>query len=176
MHSDTIVQKENWLRDLIGYFENNEKIACVGSDKIELTPKWRQLLKKATDFKTFKRKLLKTPDPLGKYRYYNRTICCVYRTALLKNENLSFLAERDKGLTAGKKLYFDLVDRGYKTVELPPAVMSQYIVHLAHATQVINIDEFTLRRKTIRKANGLIRKIMASKLTQTLLADNLLDQ
>ena len=176
MHSDTIVQKENWLRDLIGYFENNEKIACVGSDKIELTPKWRQLLKKTTDFKTFKRKLLKTPDPLGKYRYYNRTLCCIYRTGILKTEDLSFLAERDKGLTAGKKLYFDLVDRGYKTVELPAAVMGQYIIHLAHATQVINIDEFTLRRRTIRKANRLIRKITASELTQTLLADNSLDQ
>jgi len=176
MHSDTFVQKENWLTDLISHFDNDEKIACVGSGKIELTPKWRQALKKATDLRTFKRKLLKTPDPLSKYRYYNRTICCIYKTAILKAENLSFLSDRDKGLTAGKKLYFDLVDRGYKTVELPAAVMGRYIVHLAHATQVINLDEFTLRRKTISKANRLIRKIMASELTQSLLADNSLDQ
>lgn len=176
MHSDTFVQKENWLTELIDYFDNDEKIACLGSDKIELTPKWRQLLKKATDFKTFKRKLIETPDPTGKYRYYNRTICCIYRTDLLRKENLSFLADRDKGLTAGKKMYFDLVDRGYKTIELPPEIMAGYIVHLAHATQVININEFALRGKTIRKINGLLRKIMSSQITQSLLADESLDQ
>lgn len=176
MHSDTLVKKQNWLAKLISYFDNDEKITCVGSGKIELTPKWRQLLKNMTDFRTFKRKLLKTPDPLGKYRYYNRTICCIYRTAILKAESLSFLADREKGLTAGKKMYFDLVDRGYKTVELSPEIMGQYIIHLAHATQVINVNEFKLRGKTVRKINGLLEKVMSSPLTQTLLADDSLDR
>jgi len=176
MHSDTFIQKENWLRCLIAYFGNDETICCVGSGKVELTPRWRVVLKKATDFRTFKRKLLREPDPIGKYRYYNRTICCLYRTEILRRENLSFLADRDKGLTAGKKLYFDLVDRGYKTVELPAAVMGQYIIHLAHATQAVNQQEFTLRKRTIRKCNRLVNKVMSSEVIQGILADNGLDK
>ncbi len=74
MHSDTFITKNNWLTELIAYFENDEKIVCVGSGKVELTPKWRTWLKKATDIRTFRRQLLREPDPFGKYRYYNRTI------------------------------------------------------------------------------------------------------
>ena len=175
MHSDTFVQKQNWLTDLVSYFDDNQKIACVGTGKIELTPKWRDLLKRATDFRTFKRKLLKTPDPLGKHRYYNRTICCIYRTDVIRKENLSFLSDREKGLTAGKKLYFELVDRGYKTAELSPSVVGKYIVHLAHATQVVNPQEFTLREKTTRKCNHLIDRIMNSQITRDILSNNSLD-
>ena len=40
MHSDTFVQKNNWLTELISYFDNDERVSCVGSGKIELTPKW----------------------------------------------------------------------------------------------------------------------------------------
>jgi len=176
MHSDTFVQRRNWLTDLIRYFGDDKNISCVGSGKIELVPKWRALLKKATDFRTFKRKLLQEPDPIGKYRYYNRTICCLYRTGILHHEKLSFLMDRDKGLTSGKKLYFELLERGYKTVELPPAVMGRYVVHLAHATQVINREEFTLRKKTISKYNRLIDKIMSSATFQSILTDDSLDK
>jgi glycosyltransferase involved in cell wall biosynthesis len=176
MHSDTFVRQDNWLRDLINYFGNDENIACVGSGKIELIPKWRILLKKATDLRTFKRKVLREPDPVGKFRYYNRTICCLYRTDILRREQLSFLMDRDKGLTGGKKLYFELVDRGYKTVELPPSVMGQFVYHLAHATQVVNPQEFTLQKRTTKKCNRLVDKIMASKAVHSILTDDSLDQ
>jgi len=175
MHSDTFIQKENWLNDLISCFNNDPKIACVGSGKIELTPKWRTILKKTTDFRTFKRKLLKEPDPLGKYRYYNRTICCLYRTQTLHDEKLTFLMGRDNGLTAGKKMYFELVDRNYNTVELSPAVMGQYVIHLAHATQVVNPAEFTLRNKTVRKCHRLVNRVMDMQIIRTILKDDSLD-
>lgn len=176
MHSDTLVQKQNWLTDLIGYFDNDKNISCVGSGKIELTPRWQILLKKATDIRTFKRKLLQEPDPVGKHRYYNRTICCLYRTDILNREKLSFLMDRDKGLTSGKKLYFELLERGYKTIELSPSLMGRYVAHLAHATQVINQGEFTLRKKTIRKCNRLIDKIMSSAEFRSILTDDSLDK
>jgi hypothetical protein len=176
MHSDTFVQKAGWLSDLTSHFDSDEKVACVGSGKIELEPKWRALLKKVTDIRAFKRKLLREPDPVGKFRYYNRTICCIYRTDILQCEKLSFLMDRDKGLTGGKKLYFELVDRGYRTVELPPAIMGRFVVHLAHATQAVNPEEFTLRKKTIRKYNRLVERIMLSETVQNILADDSLDQ
>jgi glycosyltransferase involved in cell wall biosynthesis len=176
MHSDSFVQKQNWLTDLISYFGNDENTACVGSGKIELISKWRILLKEATDFRTFKHKLLREPDPTGKFRYYNRTICCIYRTDVLRKENLSFLMDQDKGLTGGKKLYFELLDRDYKTIELPSSVMGQYIIHLAHATQAINPHEFTLRKKTINKYNRIVNKVMSQPLSQNLLTDKSLDR
>jgi glycosyltransferase involved in cell wall biosynthesis len=176
MHSDTFVKKTGWLTDLISYFDNGGNVACVGSGKIELIPKWRILLKRATDLRTFKRKLLREPDPHGKYRYYNRTICCLYRTEVLQRENLSFLMDRDKGLTGGKKLYFELVDRGYRTVELPSSIMGQFVYHLAHATQAINPQEFTLRKKTVRKYNRLVDKVMSSGMVRNILADDSLDR
>ncbi|MFC1739007.1 glycosyltransferase family 2 protein [Planctomycetota bacterium] len=175
MHSDVFIQRQSWLTELISYFKNDTNVACVGSGKIELTPTWRELLKKATDIRTFKRKLLRTPDPVGKYRYYNRTICCLYRTEILRRDNLTFLMHRDKGLTSGKKLYFELVDRGYKTVELQPKVTGKYVIHLAHATQVVNIDEFALRKKTVKKCNRLVKRVMTSENVQRILADDLLD-
>jgi len=175
MHSDVIVQRQNWLTDLIAYFGNGDDIACVGSGKIELRSKWRHALKKATDYRSFKRRLLREPDRLGKYRYYNRTICCLYRTDVLKDESLSFGMDQDKGLTSGKKLYFELIDRGYKTIELPCSVMSEYIIHLAHATMVVNSQEFSLRRRTISKYNRLLNKILSSPLIGDLTSDASLD-
>ncbi len=175
MHSDTFVCRRNWLSELIGYFDESEDIACVGTGKIELTPRWREVLKKATDFRTFKRKLLREPDPAGKYRYYNRTICCIYRTSILKQEKLGFVTGREQGLTAGKKLYFELVDRGYRTVELPASVMCQYVVHLAHATQAVNPEEFALRRHTIAKYDRLSRKVLNRDIFRNLMEDASLD-
>ncbi len=176
MHSDVIVRKERWLTDLIGYFGGDKNVACVGSGKIELTPKWRILLKKATDLKALKRKVFRDPQLLTKFRYHNRAICCIYRTDILRREKLSFLAGKGQSMAVGQKLYFELIDRGYKTVELPSSVMGQFIYHLAHATQVVNPQEFTLRKRAIKKCNRLIYKVMSSAIVQSMLADDSLDK
>lgn len=176
MHSDTFVRKDNWLTELIGHFADDPSLACVGSDKLEMIPRWRRWLKQAGDIRTFKRKLLREPDPLGRYRYYNRTICCIYRTDVLKRERLSFGMDQDKGLTGGKKLYFELVDRGYRTVELPPSAMMSCVVHLAHATQALNPNEFKLRNKTKQKCYRLTDKILSMPPFCEILTDSSLDE
>ena len=176
MHSDTFVYQTGWLTELMRYFHDIPALACVGGGKCRLTPAWRQWLKKATDFTTFKRKLLGVPDPLGKYRYYNRTVCSIYHTEVLKKENLTFLMDREKGLTVGKKLYFELVDRGYPTVELSDQTMKRYLWHLEHATQVVNADEYNLQNRTIRKINRLMDKMMHSEQVRQIMADESLDR
>ncbi|MBW8041634.1 MAG: glycosyltransferase [Planctomycetes bacterium] len=175
MHSDTFVKKDNWLTELIGYFGDDGSVSCVGSDKIELTPRWRVLFKKATDFKALKRKILRDRQAMRRFRYHNRTICCIYRTDILRRMQLSFLMDREKGLTAGQKLYFELVDNGYKTVELPPSIMRQYVIHLAHATQVVNPQEFALRKKSIKKCNRIIDKVLSLEIIKDILKDESLD-
>ena len=176
MHSDAFVHRQGWLDALLSHFGKNEHIACVGSGKLELIPQWRILLKKATDWRTFKRKLLCEGDPTGKYRYYNRTICSLYRTEILHREALTFVMGRDEGLTGGKKLYFELEDRGYETVALPPRTMGKHIIHLAHATQVINADEFPVKKRTIAKCRHFMQKAMESETVRGLLADTSLDR
>jgi glycosyltransferase involved in cell wall biosynthesis len=175
MHSDTFVQKANWLSDLIQYFNNDTDITCVGADNIDLRPRWQLLLKKATDLKALKRKLIKNSDPYGYYRYWNHTACCIYRTAVLKKENLSFMPVAKKGLTSGKALYFALLDLDYRTVELPSSIMSRYIVHLDHATQALNPKEFNLSLRTIKKCRKIMDKVISSEVTQNVLGDNSLD-
>lgn len=176
LHSDAFIRRDNWLSELIGHFHGDPRIACVGSGKIESIALWRQWLKKVTDVRTLQRKLHRKPDPRGIHRYYNRTICCLYRTDVLRRERLSFVMDHAEGLTAGQKLYFELVDRGYRTVELSPSVMSRYLVHLAHATQVLNDDEFNLRRGTVRKCQRLIDKALADPVFRDVLSDASLDQ
>jgi GT2 family glycosyltransferase len=151
LHSDVFVKRSGWLADLIRYFGNDERIACVGTGKIELQPAWRIWLKENLDFNALLRRLLRTPDPLHRYRYFNRTIYSIYRTDVLRREGLTFSMGKKEGMTAGRKLYFDLLDKDYKTVELPQRFVGNYVVHLAHATQAVNPQEFSLRRRTILK-------------------------
>ncbi|MBN1124231.1 MAG: glycosyltransferase [Sedimentisphaerales bacterium] len=176
MHSDTIVKKENWLTELVGYFESNEQIACVGSGKLEDIPWWKTAVKKATNFKALKRRLFYNPQEHDQYRYHNRTICSLYRTEILQREKLSFLMGKEKHLTSGQGLYLALKDRRYKTVELPSSVMGQYVLHLNHATMVLNCHEFRLRERTIKKYKRFTREVMSSELIQTLSRDESLDQ
>ena len=83
---------------------------------------------------------------------------------------------REQGLCAGKKMYFELIDRGYKTIELPQKIMKKYIVHLAHATQALNPDKFTLRKATLNKYKSLYSKIMNFETIQQLLHNSSLDE
>jgi len=175
MHSDTFVQKERWLTELIGYFGTDERMSCVGSDKLELTPRWRILLKRMTDLKAVKRRMFGSSTEKAKFRYHNRTICCLYRTEVLHREKLSFLMGRERSLTSGQQLYFELLDRSYKTVELPPSVMSRYVIHLAHATQAVNPNEFTLQTRTMKKYNRIIDKVLSLGIIQAILEDDSLD-
>lgn len=175
MHSDTIIHKENWLTDLIKYFGDNRDIACVGAGNIDLRPKPEILFKKATDFGAFKRVLFPGTDKHGRFRHYNRTICCLYRTDVLKRERLSFMPDRVKCLTAGKPLYFSLKQGKYETIELKPEIMRKYVIHLDHATQIINPDEFHIRRRTVKRSKGNIAKVFSMDTIQTIIANDSLD-
>ena len=174
LHSDVFVKQSGWLGDLINYFENNEQVACVGTGKIELQHPWRIWLKQVADIKSLQRKLF-GGDPDGKYRYFNRTIYSIYRTDVLRREGLTFLMGRDKGMTAGRQLYFELLERGCKTVELSQKLVGRYVAHLAHATQAVNPQEFTLRNHTVAKYQRQMKKVMNSLVFQKILVDESLD-
>jgi glycosyltransferase involved in cell wall biosynthesis len=172
LHSDTIVRRENWLTELIGYFD--AETACVGSGKLEMRPLWQQKLRKATDWRMLLRRL-RNPSVMQKYAHYNRTICCLYRTEVLWREGLTFIMGNAEGMNPGKQLYFELLKRGYPTVELPSSVMSRYVWHIAHATEAVVIRDYRRRKHTLRKSRWRIAEIMSQPIVQELLRDNTLD-
>jgi len=175
LHSDVFVKRDRWLADLMEYFGDDENIACVGTGKIESVRLWKIWLKKATDLKALQRKLLKKPDPLGRFRYFNRTIYSIYRTDVLRKEKLNFLMGKAEGMTSGRKIYFELLDRGHQTVELAQRLVGKYVVHLAHATQAVNPQEFSLRKHTIAKYQKQQENIISSELFRSIMADDSLD-
>jgi hypothetical protein len=176
MHSDTFVLHDGWLGELMSCFEKEPAVTCLGSGKLELRPGWQLWLKQATDFKAHIRKLTGSYGENGRYRYYNRTICSVYRTEILREEGFKFLMGRKKGYAPGKQLYYDLVDNGYETVEMPPSKMSKFVTHLAHATTPVIVKDTARRRRTERKFQRRLNKVWQASTIQELLADDSLDK
>jgi len=172
MHSDTFIHRPGLIEYLINLLGDDEKIACAGGGKLELKPKWKMLLKKYTDIK----KWMKQLSPLTKRDdFYIRTICALYRTEILMKEKLRFAMNVDDGVTCGKQLYYELIDRGYRTKPVPPLNMSDYIFHLAHATMVLN-PEFTVRKNTEKKCRRSLENLLNSTLVNEILNDSFLDK
>ncbi len=170
MHSDVIIHSDKWLDELVNLAESESKISCVGSGKLEVKPKWLVMLKKVTDFKLWFRKM----SGNTKDRFYVRAICALYRTETLRKEGLSFSADTERGMTCGKKLYFELLKKNYSTVVVAPEKMAEWIYHLAHATMVLN-PEFKVRRRTEEKCRKEMVKLMNSTLIKELGNDSSLD-
>lgn len=176
LHSDTFLLQDGWLSHLMSYFDNDPSVTCVGSGKLELRPEWQLWLKRVTDIKAHMRRFRGTHGKHDKYRYYNRTICCGYRTESLRKEGLSFIMNMAKEMAPGKELYFELVDRGRKTVEMPVKEMGRYVVHLAHATEPVVVRDLTRRKRTVRKFKRRLNEVWKHDVIQDILADSSLDK
>jgi len=168
MHSDTFVHKQGWLNEFLSYME--PEYACAGGGKLDLKPSWQVFLKRITDIKAFvrKKKSKKRDD------FYIRTICSLYRTEVLKMEKLTFSMKVLDGVTCGKQLYYELIDRGYVTNVISEWSMADWIYHLAHATMVLN-PEFTVRSRTEKKCKKKIEKILAKSEVQDVINNSSLD-
>jgi hypothetical protein len=103
------------------------------------------------------------------------TVCGVCRTAILRRRVFPSRKIRLPALPWGQKLYFDLRDRGYRTILLPDRLASTYVVHLAHATQMLNAAEFGFDR-VARKWRRVMGPWLTSESFQALLRDDRLDR
>ena len=171
MHSDTFVHRDGWLSEIANLADGKPEVACVGGGKLDLTPRWQILLKQATDVNLWIKKLRSNK----RSDFYIRTICALYRTEILRKENLRFAMNVDDGVTCGKQLYYELADRGYKTIPLQPYKMAEYIYHLAHATMVLN-PEFTVRKRTEKKCRRELMHILNAPLAREILNNSSLDR
>ncbi len=174
LHSDTVVLRANWLRNMIAHFRPN--VACVGGRKLEFRPRWQLGWKRFTDLNALKRRLFWHADQRARYRCFNRTVCSAYKTDILQKEQLSFRYEYDRKLTVGHKLYSDLKERGYDTETIPDHILQRSLVHLVHATQVINPGLIRINKRVLKRSKRNLKHVWESDLAQTILADESLDQ
>ncbi|UDQ98017.1 glycosyltransferase family 2 protein [Lentisphaerota bacterium WC36G] len=173
LHSDTFVKKEGWLKFLLDKF-TDDNIMVVGCGKLDLKPWWERTLKRCTDIKEWIRRM--NPHHRERANFYIRSICAVYRKDIFEKEDVWFTTGIADGFTIGKKLYYEIVKRGYDTVVVDEFKMANYIDHLAHATMVLNPEEFSTRKKTDKKYYKRLKKVLDRKIVHEILADTSLDQ
>ena len=170
MHSDTVIRSPDWLDILVEYAEKDGNTACSGSGKLEHRPQWMTFLKNSTDIKGFIRRISGRGED-----FYIRTICALYKTQILKKENLNFCTGVEEGMTCGKKLYLELIRRGYNSGIVPASIFGSKVYHLAHATMVLN-PEFKVRDRTREKCRRELEILMKSPLIDGLINDSSLDE
>ena len=64
----------------------------------------------------------------------------------------------------------------FSTVVIDEFKMANYIDHLAHATMVLNPEEFSTRKKTDKKYYKRLKKVLNRKIVHDILADDSLDK
>lgn len=177
IHTDTLVKNEAWLPFLLAQFKNDHRIAGVGSWKLENKPMWRNCLKRVEyhlQWMIYKM-IGKTHHALagvGKENYYYlRSHCAIYRMEVIKQLRLRF-GEGD--MVAGKYMHKRMLDAGYNMIFLPSEVLSQYVIHLNHATSLLN-PELSSRPGKIDKGLRRINKILQQMSVQAILQDDGLD-
>ncbi|MDD6336780.1 MAG: glycosyltransferase [Lentisphaeria bacterium] len=130
-HTDTIVYSPDWLDFLLGRINRSDRIAGVGSWKIEFFSPLRRFGKKLEMVETRAKVLLGLKKPEVRFL---RSHCALYRTELLKRYTRGF----GDGESAGKSIHKHLTDAGFIMEFIPPEVLIKYLDHLNHATMILN--------------------------------------
>jgi GT2 family glycosyltransferase len=177
MHTDTIVSSPDWLDYLLNIIEPDDRIAGVGSWKLEQQSAFKQYAKRLESFFQTriwfplvgkKSKITGTADNF----YYLRSHCALYRTALIQQYSNGF---HDEGDTAGRVLHRKLAAQGFKMVFLPAEQLIKYMRHLNHATMILN-PEISGKKTGSAKARRRIKRELDSLQYEKMLNDAALDQ
>ena len=179
IHTDTFVRRSDWLDILLAPFDADPTVGGVGSWKLEMRP-WLQRSAKAAE-RQIQRILFPIMgkgygklEGLGENWYYLRSHCALYRTALVRQAGLGFDAGDDH-TPAGKMLHRRLEEQGHRMVFLPSETLSRYVVHVNHATMVLNPD-LGARPRTIRAGRRRLDRVLRELDAEQVLADPSLDR
>ena len=161
-HTDTIVYRPDWLDFLLSRINRSDRIAGVGSWKLEFVPPLKRFGKSIEDGlkRAFGRK---KPE----FRFL-RSHCALYRTELLKRHTRGF----GDGECAGSSIHKCLIAAGYEMDFIPPEVLIRYMDHLNHATMILN-PTIGSRKTASPKARQSLEKRMEQ--FRAILADESLD-
>lgn len=169
IHTDTFVKRGDWLQILLSPFENNPKLAGVGSWKLESKNPIQML---GYHFEQFWKKLLSKYFGYTRYRAdrldiqarYLRSHCAIYRTDIIRQLNTGFSDGDD---TAGRTMHRKMIAAGYGMLFLNSAELGRYVDHLNHATMVLN-PEFgsseQMRKEGSRRIKEKLRGIDADNI------------
>jgi GT2 family glycosyltransferase len=177
LHSDVFIRREGWLDRLAEPFQQSPTVACAGAGKLEMPSSLHRVLKKVETFLKQKRASggrgagpgNDQPQP-----EYVRTTCALYRTAVLRQEGLSFMPLAERGWTSGQALYYALVQRGYDTRFISPEELGKDVDHVNHGTMVLN-PSLGARKRTIAKGMHALRNKLDDERVRSILKDSGLD-
>jgi hypothetical protein len=159
MHTDTFVKHSGWLDLLLARLTAAPEIAGIGSWKLEYKPFFKRWLKQFEScieeaYIQFTRKKNHHLEGKGENFFYLRSHCALYRMDLISSYQLKFADEEE---VAGKIMHKKLVENGYKMIFLPSEELSRYMVHLNHATMILN-PELGVDRRSKAKGKRRFKK------------------
>jgi hypothetical protein len=177
IHTDTIVTSPAWLDFLLQRIEADERIAGVGSWKLEFKPWYKRFAKRLESiWLTLRAKLFQRFQKRGAHKtnnhyYYLRSHCALYRTDLLRRFDLHFDDEND---TAGKVMHRKLIEQGFIMEFIDTHDLASYLRHLNHATMILNPEIAGRKTGTESERRRLRRELERLKFME-ILQDKSLD-
>ena len=151
MHSDAFVLQEDWLIWMLAPMLNSSRIAATGTYKLAYRPYWHQVL---VDIKH----AIRRTSPNNPSAPFIRSHCALYKRDILDELKLGFISDQ----TAGREIYFKMLEYNYYPMLLPVRKMAKYVTHINHGTMAIN-PELCTRMKTVTQGGRRIQKFYASK-------------
>ena len=150
MHTDTIVLRPDWLEFLLGRIEAEEGIAAVGSWKLEEVSPIKRFFKRIEAFF----RLFRHRKPLDRKHYF-RSHCALYRSDLLRECTSTF----SSGDSAGIDIFNELQGKGYKLPFIESEELCRYMLHLNHATAILNPTGNARKTNDPRRRQALLKQL-----------------
>ena len=163
-HTDTIPIRDGWLAWLVEQIDAGERIAAVGTYKLERTKPLKRL-------EHWLKSLAHRGELPPEKRPYIRSHCALYRRSVMDELGLKFV---DETTATGQGVHLALESAGYKAVLLSIPEMLRHVVHLNHGTMVL-IPELGARKRTIRKGHGRIDRFLDRTDVRDIFHDETLD-
>ncbi len=133
VHTDTIPIRSDWLSYHLDPMLADPNLAAIGTDKLVLRSQMQEWLRLVEETAMWWKRF--RPVRVMNKMPYIRSHCALYRRSLMEKHNLKY--NDSPTLTAGQGLYHDLVGLGYECRLLDPRAVNQRVVHLNHATTVL---------------------------------------
>ena len=165
VHTDTLPLRPDWLDYLLSEIRQSDTVAGVGSWKLEHVSFWKKCGKRVEAFFQTLAGRRKKEDR------YLRSHCALYRTDLLRKYTQGF----NDGDTAGRSIHRMLTEQGFEMRFLPSEVLGRYIMHLNHATGILNPPRGS-RRCARPEAKNRLGAAMDSEYFRGILSDPSLDR
>ncbi len=160
IHTDTFFLDDKAPEMLLKPF-GDPMVAGTGSWKLESFSPWKRAGKTVEQFlrnyvaAPFKGRKFGELTRCYRDHWYLRSHCAIYRTSLLKSMQLKF----DEGETAGIAIHRKLVAAGYRMVFFQPEELMPHMIHLDHATMILN-PEMGGRRTANPSARHQLQKAL----------------